>query len=225
MATSAVTSGDPFAAINRGGAGATAPSAAAADASADRFLKLLVTQMQNQDPLNPLDNAQVTTQMAQINTVNGIEKLNRTVQSLSGQFGQLQALQSVALVGRDVTVKGDRLTMNEGVGQGAVSLGAAATGVKVEVLSATGQVVGTVDMGARAAGTHPFSWNPASATPPVTDTAGLRFRVVAVNGGNAISAEALMRDRVDAVRTGGDTLTLDLRQSGSVAYTDVKAFN
>ncbi|MCK7501192.1 MAG: hypothetical protein MZW92_72005 [Comamonadaceae bacterium] len=48
--------------------------------SADRFLKLLVAQMQNQDPLNPMDNAQVTSQMAQINTVTGIEKLNDTVQ-------------------------------------------------------------------------------------------------------------------------------------------------
>lgn len=225
MATSAVNASDPFAALNRGAAGSSASSAAAADASADRFLKLLVTQMQNQDPLNPLDNAQVTSQMAQINTVNGIEKLNRTVQSLSGQFGQLQALQSVSLVGRDVTVKGDRLPISEGVGRGAVSLGSAATGVKVEVLSATGQVVDTVDLGARAAGVHAFSWNPASVTPPVADTAGLRFRVVASSGGTAIPAEALMRDRVDAVRTAGDTLTLDLRQSGSVAYTDVKAFN
>ena len=44
--------------------------------SEDRFLKLLVAQMQNQDPLNPMDNAQVTSQMAQINTVSGIDKLN-----------------------------------------------------------------------------------------------------------------------------------------------------
>ena len=52
----------------------------------DRFLKLLVTQMKNQDPLNPLDNAQVTTQLAQINTVSGIEKLNTTVQALSSSM-------------------------------------------------------------------------------------------------------------------------------------------
>ena len=43
----------------------------------DRFLKLLVTQMKNQDPLNPMDNAQVTSQLAQISTVSGIDKLNR----------------------------------------------------------------------------------------------------------------------------------------------------
>src|SRR5574343_277071 len=44
----------------------------------DRFLKLLVAQMSNQDPLNPMDNAQLTSQMAQISTVSGLEKLNTT---------------------------------------------------------------------------------------------------------------------------------------------------
>ncbi len=59
--------------------------------------------MQNQDPMNPMDNAQVTSQMAQINTVTGIEKLNTTVAGLNGQFVQMQALQGASLVGRDVT--------------------------------------------------------------------------------------------------------------------------
>ena len=80
--------------------------------TSDRFLKLLVAQMQNQDPLNPMDNAQVTSQMAQINTVTGIEKLNTTVQGLNGQFVQLQALQGASLVGRDVIVAGNRCSVD-----------------------------------------------------------------------------------------------------------------
>ena len=58
----------------------------AADDLQDRFLKLLVTQMKNQDPLNPLDNAQVTSQLAQISTVNGIEKLNATIEAMASSF-------------------------------------------------------------------------------------------------------------------------------------------
>src|SRR5512147_131653 len=81
---------------------------------ADRFLKLLVAQMQNQDPLNPMDNAQVTSQMAQINTVTGIEKLNTTVQGLNSQFVQMQALQGASLVGRDVIVPGNLVDIDEG---------------------------------------------------------------------------------------------------------------
>jgi flagellar basal-body rod modification protein FlgD len=70
--------------------------------SADRFLTMLVTQLQNQDPLNPMDNAQITSQMAQINAVTGLEKVNASVQALGTQLLQMQAMQGAALVGRDV---------------------------------------------------------------------------------------------------------------------------
>ena len=189
--------------------------------SADRFLKLLVAQMQNQDPLNPMDNAQVTSQMAQINTVNGIEKLNTTVQGLSSQFVQMQALQGAALVGRDVIVPGNVLSIRDGVGQGGFELTSAADRVKVEVLSASGQVVDTLDLGAQGSGRHGFEW-PAS---KVDADAGLHFRVVATSGAATLSSTALMRDRVDAVSAGGDTLTLELQHSGQVPYDQVKAFN
>jgi flagellar basal-body rod modification protein FlgD len=97
--------------------------------SEDRFLKLLVAQMKNQDPLNPLDNAQVTSQMAQINTVSGIERLNTTVAGLNSQLVQLQTMQGAALVGHEVTVSGDRLS-----------------------------VAGSIDLGALSAGRHAFEW-------------------------------------------------------------------
>jgi hypothetical protein len=74
------TAGVPGAGATTGGAGTT--GRAGEDATEDRFLKLLVAQMKNQDPLNPLDNAQVTTQLAQINTVKGIDKLNTSLQTL-----------------------------------------------------------------------------------------------------------------------------------------------
>ena len=75
---------------------ATANTAAAAS-SQYRFLKLLVTQMQNQDPLNPMDNAQVTSQMAQLSTVTGIDKLNVTLQALSDSMLTNQSLQSTSI--------------------------------------------------------------------------------------------------------------------------------
>ena len=191
--------------------------------SADRFLKLLVAQMSHQDPLNPMDNAQVTSQMAQINTVNGIEKLNRTVEGLNLQFVQMQALQGASLVGRDVIVAGDRLTPNDaGLPQGGFELSSPADSVKVEVLNAGGRVIDTIDLGAEGSGRHGFEWTP----PAGVDAAlGDRFRVVARSGAAVLPVTPLMRDRVDAVATGGDTLTLELRTSGSVAYSQIKAFN
>src|SRR4051794_1170360 len=120
--TSAVS--NPYAAVV-GNGGAPATTATDDARSSDRFLKLLVTQLQNQDPLNPMDNAQVTSQMAQINTVTGIEKLNTTVQGLNSQFVQLQALQGASLVGRDVLMQGDALQTSDGAGTGGFELGSA----------------------------------------------------------------------------------------------------
>ena len=193
-------------------------SAAPGDAS-DRFLKLLVAQMQNQDPLNPMDNAQVTSQMAQINTVNGIEKLNTTVEGLNTQFVQMQALQGASLVGHDVVLQGDRLAIEDGVGQGGYDLSMAADRVKLEVLGPAGQPIATVDLGAKSAGRQRFEW-PAGTH---ADGENLRFRITATSGAATVSTTPLMTDQVLAVSNAGDSLSLELARSGTVAYSAVKA--
>ena len=220
MAT--VTSPNAFAALNNG-AGANPVKTKNDAGSEDRFLKLLVAQMANQDPLNPMDNAQVTSQMAQISTVNGIDKLNTTVQGLNQQFVQMQALQGASLVGRDVILPGDRLTTNDaGLVQGGFELGSAADSVKIEVLNAGGHVIDSIELGAEGSGRHGFEWTPKAG---VDATLGDRFRVVAKSGTTTLSATPLMRDRVDAVSAGGETLNLELRLSGNVAYSQIRAFN
>jgi flagellar basal-body rod modification protein FlgD len=201
----------------------TPASAADTTVTADRFLKLLVAQMQNQDPLSPMDNAQVTSQMAQINTVTGIDKLNTTVQGLSSQFMQLQAVQGASLVGRDVIVAGNKLSVDAvaGIGQGGFQLDNAADAVKVEILAPSGAVVQTLNLGAEGAGVHSFNWQSGAAT----SDSGLTFRVTATAGGVATTVTPLMRDRVDAISTTGTSFNLELENSGTVPYSAVKAFN
>ena len=200
-------------------------SSAAADATitSDRFLKLLVAQMKNQDPLNPMDNAQVTSQMAQINTVTGIDKLNATVAGLSAQFMQMQAMQGASLVGHDVIVAGNKLDVDapSAVGQGGFEIQTPADAVKVEILAPSGAVIQTLNLGAQGAGMHSFDWPAGTAT----DSSGLTFRVTATAGGVAIASTALMRDRVDAVTTNGNSFNLELEKSGSTPYASVKALN
>lgn len=205
--------------LNQALAGSPAAPSKGDAGSSERFLKLLVTQMQNQDPLNPLDNAQVTSQLAQINTVNGIEKLNTTVQGLTGQFMQMLALQGASLVGRQVVIPGNQLAFADGMARGGFELANAADGVTVEVLAPSGQVIDTLRLGAQSAGTHGFDW-PAGAA---TAASGLSFRVSATSGGVAVSPTALMRMPVDSVSTSGGALQLQLSDGRTVAYTDVKA--
>ena len=219
MSTAGAVSGSNNVFASLSGAPASAPTANEAG-SADRFLKLLVTQLQNQDPMNPMDNAQITSQMAQINTVTGIEKLNGTVDGLNTQFAQLQALSGASLVGRDITVRGNQLQLTGGRATGAFDLAGTAGAVKVEVLNGAGRVVGNIDLGAQNAGRHAFTWTAAS-MPDGTYS----YRVVAAQGTTAVAATPLMRDRVEAVRTAGNTLTLETARGGLVAWRDVQSFN
>jgi flagellar basal-body rod modification protein FlgD len=222
MSTSAIAdpTSNPYAALN-GSSAAAAPGTAAAGSS-DTFLKLLVTQMKNQDPLNPMDNAQITSQMAQISTVNGINTLNTTVQGLNTQFVQMQALQGASLVGHDVTIGGNGLDIAGGTGVAGYHLDGAADAVKVEVMNPSGHVVDTLQLGAQGIGDHDFSW---TAPSDVADGSAYTFKVTATSGASAVTSSPLMLDRVLSVSATGSTLTLDLVRSGSVPYTAIQAFN
>ncbi len=210
-----------FDALSSATAGKAAGAAGNDAGSAERFLKLLVTQMQNQDPLNPMDNAEITSQLAQINTVSGIERLNGTVEGLNRQFVQMQALQGASLVGRDITIQGDRLVVQGGGAVGGFELEASAGRVKVEVLNGAGRVLDTLELGAQGRGRHGFAW----AAKGAGEGEALRFRVVASNGAAAVRATPLMRDHVEAVGLAGDRLTLHTRHSGDIDYGAVKAVN
>ena len=214
------SSTSPFAALNSAKSGTT-PTDTAKEAS-DRFLKLLVTQLKNQDPLNPTDNAQMTSQMAQISTVSGIEKLNVTVAGLSTQFVQMQMMQGAALVGKDVILKGDKLSVSNGVLGGLYEIGAAADRVTAEVLSPAGAVVDSLPLGAQGSGRHSFTWPAGGA---LSESAGYRFRITANSGATVLANTPLMKDQVAAVNTSGTTLTLELLRSGKVPYSQVQAID
>ena len=202
-------------------AAGTQSATAAANEASDRFLKLLVTQMQNQDPLNPMDNAQVTSQMAQINTVTGIDKLNNTVAGLGGSLAQMQMLQGASLVGRAVLMEGNDLAFNPETGKagGGYELAANAGKVQIDIVNSSGAVLGSVTQAGKPSGRQSFEWVP----PEGTDTKNLTFKVTAMNNNTAVSATPLMTDLVNAVNTTDGTLTLELLNGGNTAYSKVKA--
>jgi len=192
----------------------------------DRFLKLLVAQMSNQDPLNPMDSAEVTSQMAQISTVEGVQTLNQSITNLGSQFTQMQTMQGAALVGKDVATEGDALRENATthVGDGGFEIAGNATSVKVDILDESGKTVGTVDMGALGQGRHSFSYDvPASA-----QGQALTFKVTATSGvGNAATAVdtmPLQYNDITAVSTLNGSLAIELDNGQRVSYDAVWAF-
>ena len=188
----------------------------------DRFLKLLVAQMNNQDPLNPLDNAQVTTQMAQISTVTGINNMADSVGQLMAQFASLQSLQAAQLTGRSVLVAGDTLVAGAGPVTGAIDLPAAVDRVSIEIRDANGQVVRRLELGAQPQGLQSFTWDGLDDAGDAAAAGRYTFSAKASAGAQEIGVDTLAAARVDGVRMDGAQMQLLLAGIGPVAYSDIK---
>jgi flagellar basal-body rod modification protein FlgD len=199
--------------------GAASSSVSDANASQDRFLKLLVAQLNNQDPMNPMDNAQMTSQMAQINTVTGIQQLNETVKSLGTQFNTMQVLQGASLVGHDVLMEGNTLSIDGGVAKGAIDLPTNSDQLSVQIISPGGQLLDTMNMGAVAAGRHDFQWDASN----YTGTGNPSFKVIASNGAQPVAATSLVRDTIVSVSTTGAGMSVQLKGRDPVAYGSIQS--
>jgi len=212
-----------YSSLNVTNSGSSAPASAvsAAQKTQDTFLKMLVAQMQNQDPLNPMDNAQVTSQMAQIQTVSGLSTLNDSIGVLGSQFSQMQALQTVSLVGHNVLVPGNRVAMGETGGVGNFDLDATADNVKVDIMTAAGTVIDTLQLGAMSAGRNGFAWPNTS----YGADANLTYRVTATTGAAAVKTTTYSQDTVTAVNNSGSKLQLQLANLGMVDYSTVVAYD
>lgn len=187
----------------------------------ERFLKLLVSQLRNQDPLNPLQNSEVTSQIAQISTVNGIERLNGTVKDMGANMLAAQSVQASGMIGRGVLAKGDRMQLAQGGAVGGIELAGPADKVVVTILDSGGRTVESMDLGRRPAGLSTFAWDGKPADVQLPD-GNYRFKVEAFrDSGAKVSATTLGYGRVQSVSLDGG-VTLDTPTLGSLPLSDVR---
>jgi flagellar basal-body rod modification protein FlgD len=188
----------------------------------DRFMKLLVTQMQNQDPLNPMDNSQVTSQMAQLSTVSGIDKLNTAMGSLQSSYQASQSLAATSMIGRGVLAPGSGMTLSNGSAVFGVDLPASADAVTVAIKDGSGKVVHTESIGAQAAGTVPLSWDGSLDGGGKAADGHYSFSVTATSAGKSIAPTALSFATVGSVSTGTAGVKLNFTSGSSATMSDVR---
>jgi flagellar basal-body rod modification protein FlgD len=188
----------------------------------DRFLTLLTAQLKNQDPLNPLDNAQMTSQLAQISTVDGITKLNATLQTLLNNAADSQGMQAALLVGHGVMVPGSTLAMSQGTALGGFELAGNADSVSVTIRNANGIAVRTLDLGAQGAGVNNFQWDGKTDSGAKAADGNYSISVKAVQGGNAVSATNLQVAAVLGVTRTTQGWQIDVGNLGEFALADVR---
>lgn len=182
------------------------------------FMKLLVAQLQNQDPLNPMDNSQMTSQLAQINTVNGIQQMNTT---MSAMLTQNAATQASSMIGRTVQVPTTSLTLASGAANFGVSVPNGADDVVVTIKNAAGVAVRTVDLGQMTAGSGNYTWNGKDDKGNQLADGSYTISVSATLAGQVTKANALGVDKVAGVTINNGTMQLVLASGGTAKLSDV----
>jgi len=200
-------------------------SSSSAAALQDEFLTLLTTQLQNQDPTDPLDNSEMVTQLAQISTISSIENVTTTLEGISSQISAAETLQASALVGNGVLIEGNSIQVADGSATTfGVTLADAADDVSVTIKNSSGTVVATLDVGSMSAGTQSLSWDGTLDDGSTAADGSYTFSVAASSDGSAVTATALKYALVTGVTTdSSNQVALDLGGvNDNVGLSDIK---
>lgn len=198
-------------------------TATAAEDQQTKFLTLLTTQLRNQDPLNPMDNAQMTSQLAQISTVDGIERLNSTLAAMMTSTSETQALQAAALVGHGALVDGKNLPLSESGAIGGYDLASAADVLKIEIKDGNGNVVRTITLEDQEAGVQNFVWDGKNNDGAAVEEGNYNFSVTAVQGNADVKVTALQFGYISGVvRSSTGDIGVDVGGYGRFTLDDLK---
>ncbi|MBL1140460.1 MAG: flagellar hook assembly protein FlgD [Proteobacteria bacterium] len=191
----------------------------------DAFLELMLTQIQHQDPLNPMESSDFLSQMAQFGTVNGITELNSSFATLSGSLQSNQALQASTMVGNTVLVPSSKAALVSGTEiSGAIELNSSTSNLVINISDASGQSVRQVDFGSHTSGLTKFSWDGLDNNGNALPTGQYTIEAAALVNGEPVAQSVLINAKVDSVtlnKTGGEPL-LNLNGIGTVSINEIR---
>ncbi len=189
----------------------------------DQFLNLLVAQLNNQNPLEPQGNGEFIAQLAQFSTVEGVEKLNSSMETILSGYQSSQALQASSLVGRKVIVPVDKAVVDTSESfKASAVLPTSSSNVYVNVYDSAGAVVSRINLGEQQAGNVSFIWDGKDSSGNVMKPGTYRFEAQATYGNETKGLYTLLPANVDSVTLGGNELMLNLAGIGNVPLSQVQ---
>ena len=189
------------------------------------FLKLLVTQLNNQNPLDPQDNSEFVAQLAQFSSLEGMENLNSSMTSLLSSYQSSQALQASSLVGSSVIVQTNSALVDTSSSlNGTVVMPSSGSNVNVKIYDSAGGLVKTLSLGDQSAGNIDFIWDGTNASGEAVSPGNFTFVAEASLNGTTTALATYLPATVNSVTLGQDgaEMTLNLAGIGSVSLSQVK---
>lgn len=191
------------------------------------FLTLMIAQLENQNPLEPQENGDFLSQLAQFNTVEGVNDLNVSMSSMADSFKSSQALQATSLVGRSVQIPTEFGELRPGEGmQGSIELPFSSDNVEVDIFSPSGELVRSLPMGLQSSGDVSFNWDGFNKNSEAMPIGNYRVEARAVKEGQSTQLSTYMHANVDSVTVvPGGGVRLNIAGVGAVALDAVKQIN
>jgi flagellar basal-body rod modification protein FlgD len=189
------------------------------------FLKLMTTQLNNQDPMKPMDSGEFFNQITQFSSVAGIQDLQNTFSKVADAMLSGQALQASSLVGRNVMLESSTAYLQDNSSvEGAVDLSMPVDNARVDVYTQSGELVKSIELGQQAKGLVEFSWDgtddKGNNMPPGTYDMKAEVRY----GRDTYSQGTLLKERVESVTLGNglQDIKLNMANSGDILFSQVK---
>jgi len=189
------------------------------------FLKLMTTELNNQDPTKPMDSGEFFNQISQFSSVAGIQQLQNTFSDVANVMYSGQALQASTLVGRDIMLESSTVYLgNGGSMQAAVDLNIPADDLRVLIYSQSGELVNTVDLGAHSQGVIDYSWDGKNDKGEIMPQGNYVVKAEARYGRDSYSQPAWVKERIDSVTLGNglQDIKLNMATSGDISFGQVK---
>ncbi|MBW7469585.1 flagellar hook assembly protein FlgD [Marinobacter sp. F4218] len=193
----------------------------------NEFMELMLAQLKNQNPLEPQDNGEFISQLAQFSSLEEMQKLSGTVDDVVGQFRSTQALQASAMVGKTVLAPSSVGILGaDGEIRGTIAVPASTGGLRLSVQNQAGELVRQIDLGSSPAGVKSFSWDGQDGNGNPLPPGPYRIVAEASYPEGTQQLGTMVSANVDSVSLGQNgSITLNLAGMGSIALSDVKQIN
>ena len=199
----------------------TSNGTSAADLSKN-FLKMLTVQLQNQDPLNPMDNAAMTSQLAALNQVDGINKLNTSVTAMVAQMQSANFMNLSSSVGKTALAQGSQVYFSGHAVGMAAKLDAPAASLKAVIRDSNSQIVNQFDFGPTAAGTTDFIWDGGNDAGVQVASGFYTLELTATDAqGKTSTPTSYVGAKVDSIGLEGLDMKVGLSDGRQILTTDI----
>jgi len=190
----------------------------------DSFLTILVAQLTHQDPLSPMEDQDMTGQLAQFSSLEQLTNINNNIKGLSSSMQQTDMLSAVSFIGKEVKAEGYKISMNEGNASTIYyGFGEPVSKIMMNIYDDDGAIVRTVELGSKEAGTYQYEWdgrNEAGTKLP-DGTYGIGI-LGQDKDGKSVMVQTEISGRVDAVVNEGGTQYLRLQDGRFISFANIK---